>query len=104
MHVEVISDNLTLTQDMRQQLDEKLGDNLDKLLEPFADDTKFATVRIIRQGTPDKYYLNFDIWLPGDEHIFARADHMIFSTALVDLEKEIRRQIEKYRGRLRGYD
>ena len=96
MNIQIIGDNLEISDSNRLMIEEKISLPLDKLLTKYDGDMKNASMRIIK----DKFgifKINFDMNLPGKTHIFAETTHKIFESALVDLAQEVERQIKKFK-------
>lgn len=96
MNIQIIADNLVLSAGNRLLIDEKINNHLEKLLSHFSPEQKIASVKVEKDKF-DKYTINFDMSLPGKEHIYAETQHIIFESALVDLIEAVEKQIKKYK-------
>ncbi len=94
MKLQIRTGNMEVTDHLRQTLDERLGAKLDKYLTHLSEDLRIADVKVekdVRWG----YNISFDMWLPGDEHIYASAKGDTILTAVVELRDEVERQIKR---------
>jgi len=94
MNIQIIADNLTLSPSNRLLIDEKVNLHLEKLLAHYSPEQKIASVKVTKDKY-NKYSLNFDMNLPGKEHIYAQTTHILFESALVDLIDAVEKQIKK---------
>lgn len=98
MRIQIIGDNIKINDHIRTLVDEKLGQRLDQMLQDFDEDIKTAKVRV--KDHPEGYEVNFDMWLPGKEHIFAESVSDRLTLAFTDLRESLEKQLERYRGEL----
>jgi ribosome-associated translation inhibitor RaiA len=61
---------------------------------------KTATIKI-EKHTRWGYKVNFDMWLPEKYQIFAESRKENLRSALVDLKRQLERQIKKYKASLK---
>jgi ribosome-associated translation inhibitor RaiA len=102
MNLQILTDNYHLTPKNKKIIDQKVGQKVDKLLSKFNQDLKTAYLHIKKRTTPDGgFRLSFDMSLPGKEHIFAQQIHQKFSTALINLRKQVEKQIKRYKADLK---
>lgn len=102
MNLQLSSDNFDISDSVKTLVNEKISDRLDKLLQNLPPDLKIAKLRIIK----DKYNeinLNFDMNLPGPHSIYAQTKHHLLESAVIDLEQEIEKQINRYRDDITPY-
>ncbi len=100
MNIQVIGDNVDIDSRYKDIVDDVLGEKIDKLLVDFAEDMKHATVKISKIPSKSLFQLNFNMWLPGKEQIFADSEHEVFMSAVVNLREAVESQIKKYKGKL----
>jgi ribosome-associated translation inhibitor RaiA len=96
MNIQIIGDNLSLSDSDKFLIEDKVSSRLDRLLTRYDDDMKKASMRIIK----DKlgiFIINFDMNLPGKTHVYAKTTHKIFESALIDLAEEVEKQIKKFK-------
>lgn len=94
MNIQIIADNLVLSAGNRLLIDQKLNSSLEKLLTHYSPEQKIASVKV-QKDKYEKYTINFDMNLPGKEHIYAQTSHILFESALVDLISAVEKQIKK---------
>lgn len=94
MNIQIIADNLVLSAGNRLLIDEKINTHLEKLLTHYSPEQKIASVKVEKDKFK-KYTINFDMNLPGKEHIYAKTSHILFESALVDLIDAVEKQIKK---------
>ena len=94
MNIQIIADNLVLSAANRLLIDDKINGALDKLLVHYSPEQKIASVKVEKDKF-DRYTVNFDMNLPGKEHIYAETSHILFESALVDLISAVEKQIKK---------
>jgi len=99
MKVQIIGDNIKINRWVKNLVHDKVTIDLEKYLKDFSKDIKTATVKI-KKRTRWGYKVNFNMWLPGKEHIFADATHEDLPSAIVELREKVERQIKEYKGRL----
>lgn len=96
MNIQIIGDNLDISDSNRLMIEDKVGARLDKLLTKFDDDMKTASMRIVKDKLGN-FIINFDMNLPGKTHIYAAVTHKVFESALIDLAQEVEKQIQKFK-------
>jgi len=96
MNIQIIGDNLDISDSNHLMIEDKVSSRLDRLLSKYDDDMKKASMRIIKDKLGN-FIINFDMNLPGKTHIYATTTHKIFESALIDLAGEVERQINKYK-------
>jgi len=96
MNIQIIGDNLEISESNRIMIEDKVASRLDRLLTKFDNDMKTASMRIIKDKLGN-FIINFDMNLPKKTHIYAQTTHKIFESALIDLSQDIERQIEKFK-------
>ena len=96
MNIQIIGDNLEISDSNRLLIEDKVASHLDRLLTRFDNDIKTASMRIIKDKLGN-FIINFDMNLPEKTHIYAQATHKVFESALIDLAHEVERQIKKYK-------
>lgn len=89
--------NVELTPSDKDLIEKKLIEKLDKLLDDFEEDTKDATIKITYFNKDEVYKINFDMWLPGKEHVYAEESHEVLLSALTGLREDLEIQIKKYK-------
>ena len=94
MNIQIIADNLILSAGNRLLIDEKINFHLEKLLSHYSPEQKIASVKVEKDKF-DKYTINFDMYLPNKEYIYAETTHILFESALVDLINAVEKQIKK---------
>ncbi|MBD3362862.1 hypothetical protein GF362_04025 [Candidatus Dojkabacteria bacterium] len=100
MKFNIIEDNLNLTDKDKKLVDKKVMEKLDKYLQDFSEDIKNANVRVKKINRTGEYKVNFDMWLPGKEHIYADEINHEYETALTSLRNQVERQIKEYKAEL----
>jgi ribosomal subunit interface protein len=96
MNIQIIGDNLEISDSNRLMIEDKVASRLDKLLTKYDNDIKTASMRI-RKNKLGNFIINFDMNLPGKSNIFAETTHKNFESALIDLTQELKKQINKYK-------
>jgi len=86
MNLQIIGDNYHLTPRTRSLINAKINLRLEKLLSSFSPDLKIALIKITKNKI-NEFEVNFDMNLPGKEHIYASTRHIKLTSALVDLEQ-----------------
>jgi ribosome-associated translation inhibitor RaiA len=99
MQFQIIADNIELRDEYKDILDSKLGAHIDRLLKDFDEEMREATVKISKREPIGEFTINFDMFLPGQEHLFAEKTNFDFTSTVVDLREALERQIDKYKGR-----
>lgn len=100
MHIQLIGDNIKILPNMKEIVDEKFIIEIEKHLVDFNEDMKVATLKVRMRENKSEYKVNFHMWLPGKEQIFAEGKSHNFLSAVVDLREKVERQIESYKGKL----
>ncbi len=101
MNIQLKAEGLKLTDKIKDIVEEKIGADLEKYLEDFAIDMKNATVTIEKRSRWG-YKVNFDMWLPGKEHIYSESTHENLITSLTETRDQAIRQIEKYKDKTKN--
>jgi ribosomal subunit interface protein len=96
MNIQIIGDNFEISDSNRQMIEDKVSSRLDRLLTRYDNDMKKASMRIIKDKLGN-FLINFDMNLPEKTHIYAETSHKNFESALIDLAKEVERQITKFK-------
>lgn len=99
MNIQLKAEGLKLTNKIKDIVEEKIGGDLEKHLEDFALDMKKATVTIEKRSRWG-YKSNFDMWLPGKEHIYSESTHENLVTSLTETRDQAIRQIERYKDKI----
>jgi ribosome-associated translation inhibitor RaiA len=86
----------------RLLINAKVNLRLEKLLSSFSEDLKIAQLKIGKNKIGE-FEVNFDMNLPGKEHVFAATHHIKLTSALVDLEQQVEKQIKRYKQSLTNY-
>jgi ribosomal subunit interface protein len=102
MNIQTTVNNFELTASMKYLIQEKLSKKIDLLLKTFSSEMKTASVHIEKEKH-NIFKINFDIKLPGKEHIYSETRHKIFESAVIDLTQQIEKQIKKYKEELVNY-
>jgi ribosome-associated translation inhibitor RaiA len=102
MNIQIIGDNYTVSTRTRFLIDTKINLRLEKLLTSVSDDLKIAQLKITKNKL-GIFDVNFDMNLPGKEHIYAETSHVRLSSALIDLEQQLEKQIKRYKQTLANY-
>ncbi len=101
MNIQIIGDNIEINKEIKDIVNDKLATDLEKYLKNFDEDMKNATVKIMK-GKAWGYKVNFNMWLPGKEHIFAETKHKNLTSAIVELREKLEIQIKKYKAELKS--
>ena len=99
MNLQIIADKLELDKKIYKNIKTKIADKVDRLLSKFDFDIKKATMRISKRSRWG-YKINFDMMLPHRQHIYAQEIHEDLIVAIKNLQKEVLRQIERYKEKL----
>jgi len=99
MNIQIIGDNFNVSLSTKKLVEEKIGNRLDKLLVHFSTEMHNALIRIQKDKLKN-FMVNFDMNLPGKEHVYAQTTHKILESALIDLEQQVEKQIQKYKNQL----
>jgi len=102
MNIQIIGDNFNVSLKSKKLVSEKIGDRLDKLLVKFDPQMHSALIRI-QKDKFENFLVNFDMNLPGKEHIYAETTHKVLESALIDLGQQAEKQIKKYKAGLANY-
>lgn len=102
MNIQIHGSNLDITPQIKSLIESKINQKLEKLLAHFSPDLKIADLKI-EKDKYKKFNVNFDMQLPGKEHVFAQTSHINLESALVDLEQQLEHQLKKYRDDLVNY-
>ncbi len=102
MNIQIIGDNFNVSARTKNLVAEKIGQKLDKLLTKFDPQMRSALLKI-EQDKLKIFKVNFDMNLPGKEHIYAETTHKILKSALIDLNQQVEKQIKKYKADLSNY-
>jgi ribosome-associated translation inhibitor RaiA len=102
MNIQIIGDNFNVSTRTKKLVAEKVGSKLDKLLTKFDPQIRTALIRI-EQDKIKFFNVNFDMNLPGKEHVYAQTTHKILKSALIDLTQQVEKQIKKYKQDLVNY-
>ncbi len=100
MHIQLIGNHLQILPNMKDIVEEKFIQEVERHLATFNEDMKKATIKVRKRENKGEYKVNFHMWLPGKEHIFAECRASNFVSAIVDLRKKVERQIDSYKGKL----
>lgn len=103
MNIQMIGDNIEIDERFKQIVAETFEDNIDRLLIDFQEDMKHATMKVSKIKDKDEFIVNFDMWLPGKEHVYADSMDKTFKTAIVKLRESVESQIRKYKEEIRNY-
>jgi len=99
MDIQIIGDNVEITDDMELLIAKKLVLPLDKLMVNFAPDLKQATVKV-QQRPRWGYKINLDMMLPGKKHIYAETASDTLMKAVTSLREEVEHQIKHYKDKV----
>jgi len=102
MNIQIIGDNFNVSLKTKKLVDEKIGSRLEKLLTKFSADSKSALIRI-QLDKLATFQVNFDMNLPGKEHVYAQTSHKNLTSALIDLGQQAEKQIKRYRAEQVNY-
>jgi ribosomal subunit interface protein len=102
MNIQITVNNFELTDSIKYLIDKKMSQKLDQLLKTFSPEMKTASVHIEKEKY-NIFKVNFDIKLPGKEHIYSETRHKIFESAIIDLTQQVEKQIKKYKEELVNY-
>ena len=96
MNIQITCDGFDLNPAISALIQQKVDDRLERLLTKFAPEMKSALIRI-QKDKFGNFIVNFDMNLPGKEHIYAETSHKLLESAIIDLSQEAERQIVKYK-------
>ena len=96
MILQIIGDNLKLSEDQQGLIREKLGDDLDKFIESLDEDLRKATVKVT-ETKRGSYIVSFVLWLPGNVEVFDEEEHSEFQFAVTAVKDAVQPQLKKYR-------
>jgi ribosome-associated translation inhibitor RaiA len=86
---------------MTEIVEEKMAKPLERLLQKhFNEEIKEATLKVHEYERKGEYEVNFNMWLPGKEHIFAKKTADNFVGAITQLRESIEKELKKYREEL----
>jgi len=102
MNLQIVGQNYTVTDRAKKLVNDKIALQLEKLLTTFSSDLKIASIKIEKTKI-GHFNVNFDMNLPGKEHIFAQTSHIRLTSALVDLQQQVEKQVKRYKQNLAGY-
>jgi ribosomal subunit interface protein len=102
MNIQILGDNISLSSKVKKLIDAKINLKLEKLLTDFAPDLKIASMKVTKNKI-GHFTVNFDMNLPGKEHLFASTSHINLESALVDLSQQVEKQIKRYKQTLVNY-
>jgi ribosomal subunit interface protein len=103
MQIQITGEGIEITDHIRELIENKLVIPLERHLKNFSDDMLMAAIKIKRHEN-QFYSVNFNMKLPGKEHLFADNTHKDLTVVVTGLREEVERQIEKYKTKLRQYD
>jgi ribosomal subunit interface protein len=95
MNLQITGDRLHLTPAIKFLIDEKINQRIGKLLTHLSPDIQIASIRIQKEKL-GLFKVNFDMTLPGKEHVYAETEHILLESALVDLSHQVEKQVKKY--------
>lgn len=97
MNIQIDASNVTITDKVKDLIENKISSKLDQLLPYLNDEIKTAFLHLEK----DKYgiyHAKFDMNLPGKEaKIIATHKHKILISALTGIREQIEKQIKKYK-------
>lgn len=99
MHIQLSGENVEITPHLEQLVEEKLTKDLEKLLLDFAPDMKTARVKIAKRSRWG-YQVNFDMFLPGKEHLYAEDVSEDLPSVLVKVREEVEHQLLRYKSKI----
>lgn len=103
MNVQIIGDGIEVDERLKEIVQVKIADEIEKYLHDFAEDLKHATVRI-EKLTHGGFKANFDMRLPGsDGHIYSEEEGDELVNVIIALRKELQEQIRDYKDKLQKY-
>lgn len=99
MRIKLTTKDINNKERVEKLVEEKIAAGLDKLLTPFEEEIKTATITVVKK-TDWGYEIRFNLVLPGGEGIFAdsRSDKLI--KALTQTREKAEKQIKKYREKI----
>ncbi len=99
MRIKLTTKNIDNKERAEKLVKDKIAAGLDKLLAPFEEELKTATITVIKK-TDWGYEVRFNLALPGGERIFAdsRSDKLI--KAVTQTREKAEKQIKKYRDKI----
>lgn len=102
MKHQIIGDNIEITEGIKELIREHLLEPIDDLLRNFEDDIKFPTIKVFKKAKPGPpgYEINFDMWLPGKFHVFAKEEDRVMIKCVTKLREDVERQIKEYRDKI----
>lgn len=102
MNIQVIGDNIEVDERYKQIINDKLQ-GLEDFLAHFDEDMKHATVKISQIKDKREFILNFNMWLPGKEHIYAETEDKVFQAAVSKLKDAVENQLRTYKEEIKTY-
>jgi len=96
MNIDLLGDNVEITDKIRSEVDTKLGQKLEKYLTTFNEDMTHAQMTLTKD-TNWGWKINFDMRLPGKKQIFADAKKETLRATLTDLRDKLIPQIKEYK-------
>lgn len=104
MQLQITAHNLDLTDKIKKTIDAKFSQKIDLLLKTFDAELKIATMHLERQKFEGgNYKINFDINLPGKEHIFSENIHKDLVSAITGLREKVEKQVKKYKDEISAH-
>lgn len=102
MKYKLLGDNINIDDQMRELIRQKVLKPLDKLVVHFPQDMKEVEIKLHKKTQPGEpgFIVNFNMWLPGNEHIFAEKDGEEFAFVLTDLREAVEKQLKKYKEKI----
>jgi ribosomal subunit interface protein len=95
MNLQITGDRVHLTPAIKSLISEKIDQRIGKLLTHYSSDIQVASIRIQKEKL-GLFKVNFDMTLPGKEHVYAETEHILLESALVDLSHRVEKQVKKY--------
>lgn len=103
MQIQIIGDGIEVDERIKDIVQIKIIDELQKYLTDFDEDLQHATVRIEKLGHHG-FKANFDMRLPGSNgHIYSEEEGDDLVNLLIALRKEVEMQIRNYKDKLQDY-
>ncbi|MFA6250656.1 MAG: HPF/RaiA family ribosome-associated protein [Candidatus Shapirobacteria bacterium] len=96
MLIHIATLNFDLTDKIRELVDTKLSQKLDRLLSSVDQALRVANVSIEKLPRSG-YKIKFDMVLPPRHQIFAENQHPVLTTALTGLKEQIEKQLLRYK-------
>ncbi len=103
MEIQIIGDGLEIDERIKELVQVKITNELQKYLTDFNEDFQKAKVRIEKLAHHG-FKANFDILLPGSNgHIYSEEEGEDLINLLIALRKEVEMQIRDYKDKLQSY-